>query len=91
MSDLLQKARFLPRRKTILVKSLPFDVALAWVRDELTLSQIVTATGMSSTAVYQKLALTFREGVRTGHYTLRMASSAKSEEKEALDAQFQDL
>lgn len=66
MSDLLQKLRTTPVRAPENSAAVPLDVAVAWARDEVTHGQLMRTLGVSSGAVYQKLAFAFREALRKG-------------------------
>lgn len=63
--SLLQKAKKIPMQKSR-INHLPQDfeeVALAWCRDEISLTQICKAMGLDNTGyrVYAKLALTLKQ------------------------------
>lgn len=60
-----QPTRAAPRREMI-----PIDVALAWARGDIGHGQIMRAMGITSSAVYQQLAFSFRTAIVKG-MTLR--------------------
>lgn len=80
MTTLLEKARLAPcvRRSSAKVTGEDIELALAWVKGEITLAQATTAWGHNTTnATYGRLALCLREGVNQGRVKVIRLTSAR--------------
>jgi hypothetical protein len=80
-TTLLEKARLAPcvRRSCVKVTGEDIELALAWVKGEITLAQATTAWGHNTTnATYGRLALCLREAVNQRKVKVIRLTSART-------------
>src|ERR1700678_3104816 len=80
-TTLLEKARLAPcvRRSRAKATGEDIELALAWVKGEITLAQATTAWGHNTTnATYGRLALCVREAVSQGKVKVIRLTSARA-------------